>query len=183
MILLKRLNQVLHYDPHTGIFTWLVATGSLPAGRQAGSINSSGHRVITIDGETYRAHALAWFMMTGHWPRRQVDHRNCVKDDNRWANLRLANNHQNGCNRAKQRNNSSGYKGVYKNKQKWRAKLQLKGRTIHLGSYASLQQAALVYNQAALKHFGEFAHLNQINLVFLILYRASGLADRCGAPT
>jgi len=33
----------------------------------------------------------------------------------------------------------------------------------YLGSYATEEQAAIVYNEAAIKSYGEFANLNIIN--------------------
>ncbi len=96
--------------------------------------------------------------------RAQVDHKDGNGLNNQQYNLRLATNAQNGRNRGKQHNNTSGYKGVYWNKQdrKWRANIRCDGRIIHLGYFVNSEDAARAYNDAAIKYFGEFAKLNEI---------------------
>lgn len=94
----------------------------------------------------------------------EVDHINGDKNDNRRTNLRAASKGQNGMNKTKMSGLSSQYKGVswYKRLKKWQVKLALNGKTIHLGLFHSETDAALTYNQAALKYFGEFARLNEV---------------------
>jgi hypothetical protein len=84
--------------------------------------------------------------------------------NNQRLNLRLATVSQNGINRPKQRNNTSGYKGVHwrKDSHKWQAKIQINGKDIHLGYFTSKKEAAKAYNKAALKYFGKFAVLNKV---------------------
>jgi hypothetical protein len=93
-----------------------------------------------------------------------VDHRNHDTLDNRRSNLRLATYVENGRNRRKvaRRNKSSKYKGVtyYKKRNVWRACICVNGRTIWLGEFKSELEAALAYDAAAKKYFGEFACLN-----------------------
>jgi hypothetical protein len=63
------------------------------------------------------------------------------------------------------RSGSSVYKGVshVKSKNLWRAEIWLDGKCIHLGEYASEDEAAKAYNDAARKYFKEFAYQNQIH--------------------
>jgi hypothetical protein len=56
----------------------------------------------------------------------------------------------------------SGYKGVTPNGSGWAAKIYYDGKSYHLGTYQTKKQAALAYNLAATKFFGEFAYLNEI---------------------
>lgn len=93
----------------------------------------------------------------------QVDHRNGNGLDNRRKeNLRVCTGSQNQHNRRKNSNNTSGYKGVYWYKQrgKWRARIEFNGKEISLGYYTDAVQAARAYDEAARKHHGEFANLN-----------------------
>lgn len=91
-----------------------------------------------------------------------VDHINRDKLDCRKENLRECTNSQNLHNRPKQKNNKSGYKGVYwfKPHQLWRAKIQVNGAQIHLGYFKNKKEAAEVYDSAAKKHHGDFARTN-----------------------
>jgi hypothetical protein len=93
----------------------------------------------------------------------EVDHRR-VDDtlDNRKSNLRLATHRQNMCNKKKLRTNTSGYIGVtwQKDIQRFRARIQVYGRSISLGCFADAEGAARAYDQAALTYHGEFSRLN-----------------------
>ena len=102
-------------------------------------------------------------MGLGKGDQREVDHINGNRLDNRRCNLRICDSVGNNRNCSMQKNNKSGYKGVrYYYKGKWRAEIQIFGRTIHLGCFADKKDAARAYNEAAKKYFGEFARLNVI---------------------
>ena len=90
------------------------------------------------------------------------DHINGDKLDNRRCNLRPATNQQSGCNRSKQKNNTSGYIGVCWDKQrkKWMAQIKVNRKHIHLGRHDDIEDAARAYNKAAIKYHGKFARLN-----------------------
>lgn len=75
-------------------------------------------------------------------------------------NLRIATNSQNAANGRKYRNGvTSQYRGVcwHLKGHKWQAHIGLNGKTIHLGTYTDEIAAALAYDAAARKYFGEFA--------------------------
>ena len=93
-----------------------------------------------------------------------VDHRDCNGLNNQKSNLRLCSYAQNGQNSRLQSRNKAGYKGVYWDlaKQKWRAMITIDQKMKHIGHYESILDAATAYNDMALKHFGEFAKLNEI---------------------
>lgn len=159
---LERLREALNYDPLTGIF---IRTQAGTPGNQrfigevAGNLDAKGYRVISIDGKTYKAHRLAWFYVTGEWPKNQIDHQNEDKDDNRFRNLRDASGSQNQQNRGKPRTNTSGQKGVYwlTRKRPWRASIRHKGRQIYLGSFFTKDEATAAYAAAAKNYHREFA--------------------------
>lgn len=100
-----------------------------------------------------------------------VDHINGDRLDNRRSNLRICSNQENLCNKPKQLNNTSGYKGVTWRKiaKKWLAQIQVNNKTIHLGYYETKEEAALAYNIAAKKYHGEFACQNDIETIKLNL--------------
>jgi hypothetical protein len=97
--------------------------------------------------------------MTGQWPKREIDHRNRVRDDNAWDNLREATSRQNKINSALKRSNRSGFRGVCfdNGRQKWRADIRDKGKRRTLGFYDAPELAAAAYAAAALKMHGPFA--------------------------
>lgn len=91
-----------------------------------------------------------------------VDHINGDRLDNRLENLRICTNEENRRNNNKlNKHNTSGYRGVRKFKKKWRAQICVNGEIIHLGTFSDAIQAAHVYDEAALKHHGEFATTNK----------------------
>lgn len=154
-----RLRELLHYDPETGEFRWRNDTKySLRAGRIAGGVGASnGYRVIGVDGDIYRAHQLAWLYMTGRWCWPMIDHRDGNPANNCWNNLRRATYSENNANRALQRNNRSGFKGVSLRGGKWRARIRKNGRLHALGAFATPEAAHAAYVAAAHRLFGEFA--------------------------
>lgn len=89
----------------------------------------------------------------------QVDHINGNSLDNRKENLRFCTNQQNSFNRQAQKNNKLGIKGVSwkKSHKKFMARIKVGEKVIHLGHFDSAIKAALVYQEAEKKYFGEFA--------------------------
>jgi len=88
-----------------------------------------------------------------------VDHINGDKLDNRKENLRLCSQSQNMMNRGKNKNNTSGLKGVIfrKDTKKWQAQIKLNYKNINLGSYESAIDASKARRRAEKKYYGEFA--------------------------
>ncbi len=96
-------------------------------------------------------------------PPLMVDHINRNPFDNRRVNFRIATKAQNTQNKGKTSTQcSSRFKGVCWDvaHQKWRASICPNRRTRYLGLFADERAAAQAYNDAALRHFGEFAQLN-----------------------
>jgi hypothetical protein len=94
----------------------------------------------------------------------QVDHINEDVLDNRKQNLRLCTHGENGQNRGKQKNGKNPYKGITQNpnSKRWMAHIGYNKKHYYLGTYATPEEAARAYNEAALKHHGAFAKLNVI---------------------
>ena len=74
---------------------------------------------------------------------KQVDHINRDKLDNRKSNLRIVTNQENHFNEGLSKNNSSGVKGVYYNKDcnKWVCQITLNGKIIYGGLFDNLEMA------------------------------------------
>jgi hypothetical protein len=99
-------------------------------------------------------------LITGAPDGMLVDHFNMDGLDNRRANLRVCTKAENMCNRGKQANNTTGFKGVFRSKDRYLVQITVDGRIKSIGRYATPEEAARVYDQAALKYHGRFARLN-----------------------
>src|SRR5262249_1798675 len=130
-------------------------------GTIAGCINpTDGYWRIKIKGRNYYAHKLAWFYVTAKFPTFHLDHKNTIKCDNRFENLRPASRSLNGANRRKPRNNTSGFKGVSTwPSGRWFARIRYSGKLHHLGTFDDPAVAHVVYVEAAKRLFGEFARV------------------------
>lgn len=90
-----------------------------------------------------------------------VDHINRNRFDNRLDNLRLCTTKQNMANQGVKRSNTTGYKGVSKFREQYSAKIRINGEMTHLGLYDTPEDAALAYDYAARREFGEdYAYCN-----------------------
>lgn len=90
----------------------------------------------------------------------QADHVDGNRLNNTRSNLRIATKTENLRNKAMHKNNTTGYKGVYCRRGRYRAHIQTEGRNIHIGTYNTPEAAARAYDEAAKKYFGKFARLN-----------------------
>lgn len=62
------LKSILEYDPDTGVFVWKVRTKQGPAGIIAGRVHARGYIHIYVGSTAYKAHRLAFKIMTGRDP-------------------------------------------------------------------------------------------------------------------
>lgn len=144
----KEIEPKWHYNPDTGSIT--------KDGVVKGSY-SGGYLLIWYNGKMRKAHHLA-FELQGLPVPEVVDHINCVRDDNRWCNLRPATARGNSCNRHNM--SRSGFKkGAYYNRQsnQWYSRIRVQGVHIYLGSFPNEDAAHAAYVKAATHHHGEFA--------------------------
>ena len=164
------VRELLDYDPETGEFTYRTRPGDSHsdvtfnarfAGRKAGSFNH-GYWRVKIRSIAYSGHRLAWVWMKGEWPTEDVDHKNTLKGDNRFDNLRPATRGQNVANVGLMRHNKVGLKGVcWKPRQgrhgKYHAQITYRQKVHHLGFYDNPEAAHAAYVRAAQEMHGEFA--------------------------
>ncbi len=149
----KYVRMLLDYDSESGIL-YRKHTKNV-----AGCPNKRGYILVRIKDRLYYAHRLIWLIQTGEWPEHQVDHRDLDKGNNRWENLRDATPSQQKWNQPKNKNNTSGIKGVSfcEFYQKWKAVIGYKGKTITIGYFFTAEDAIIARARRAQELHGEFA--------------------------
>lgn len=161
---LDRLQEVLDYDPETGVFSWRIRIGPrCKLGQPAGCIKTQGYRRIAIDGVSYTASHLAWYHFYGEPSDSDLDHKDRNKDNNRISNLRKATFSQNSMNIGRLVTNTSGFKGVSKfsfnTRKKWRAQIRQNGKRFYLGAFDTPEEAYAAYCAKAAELHGKFMRL------------------------
>ena len=150
------LKSILHYNPETGAFTWLVSRGNqfTRPGMLAGSDDGKGYRKIEIGGKGYYGHRLAFLYMTGAFPEKDTDHIDGNPSNDAWANLRAVSTRENMLNKRRYNNNKSGRVGVIWSKGggKWVAHISVDKRLKHLGVFESLDDAIACREAAEIKY-------------------------------
>ena len=157
-----RLFEVLFYNSRSGLFYWNLRTRTDLNGKVAGKINPNGYRQIKVDQRYYYAHRLAFLYMTGRWPTDQIDHKNRIKDDNRWDNLREATPAQNSQNAYKKKVGVSGHRWVYPRPEGGFAVfVKDHGHQVYLGTFGNKKEAINVAMCAIKQRHGSFAALEE----------------------
>ena len=160
MITQERLKELLYYHPESGDFVWLSLASKqsrVQIGSQAGT-PCTGYTRITVDGELYLAHRLAFLYMTGKFPEADADHKDTDRGNCCWDNLREATRSQNIVNTRPRRNSVLGVKGVSTSGNKFRADIkESKAKFRYLGTFDTVEAASAAFMAAARERHGEFA--------------------------
>jgi len=175
MLTQQYLKECLNYCPNTGVFTWLERPAhhfKPTAKRKSSHIRNnwnalySGHISdckmrgkhtlyisIGINRKKYLGHRLAWLYVYGEMPDEHIDHINGIGTDNSISNLREASNAKNMTNTKHYTNNTSGIKGVhlYKRTGRWIANIQKDKKNLHLGCFATIEEAANARKKAEIE--------------------------------
>lgn len=89
-----------------------------------------------------------------------IDHKDGNPANNRKDNLRLCTGAENNHNQAKNKNNTSGFKGVsyHKPTGKYVARIIVDSKQIWLGRFDAAEEAHEAYCSAAIKYHGDYAN-------------------------
>ena len=158
---MEQMKTDFEYVEPSGELLWRVNRGRARYGAKVGCLTPDGYLVVGFMKRVYRVHQIIWLLHYGEWPQSSIDHINGNKVDNRISNLRLCNDSQNQRNVGKKKTaRHSKHKGVDLHKGKWRARIRPgDGTRIELGHFATEEQAADAYREAAKKYHGEYARL------------------------
>lgn len=155
------LKEFMDYDCDTGIFTWKKhRCQTATPGRVVTNLDAKGYVTFGWNRHNYRAHHVAWWWVTGEMPQGEIDHKNNIRHDNRFCNLRKASSTQNNHNRLKPVTNTSGVKGVnwHKHRGAWVARVTVNGHRVHLGYFDELSAAERAVRDAREYLHGEFCN-------------------------
>ncbi len=157
------LNEILYYNG--GCLFWRIDIGKkIKAGTRAGCVNSKkGYRRVLYNRTRISEHRAIWVLHYGSIPEGlEVDHIDTDKTNNLLSNLRLVTSAQNKWNKLVRKDSLSGYKGVCKCKNRWRASIRINSKAINLGSFLTVELAHEAYKAAAVKYHGQFANFGGI---------------------
>lgn len=150
----SQLKEHLHYSPETGAFTRLVSTRLDKIGAVVGRTATNGYVIVSLLGWSHSAHRLAFLYMEGYFPEGLVDHKDRVKTNNKWDNLREASNSCNARNSNLSSTNTSGVLGVcwISERKKWSAHIKAEGKPQYLGRFTNKDNAVLARYKAEVKY-------------------------------
>ena len=144
--------EYFDYNKDTGELVWKKSSGQRSrTGEAVGSIESRGYLTVGLFGKRYKVHRIIWIHQYGYEPI-QIDHINQIKTDNRLNNLREVTHDVNHKNRPIQINNSSGYSGVHKKKNRWIARIKVNQDRKYLGSFETFEDAVIAKKEAEVKY-------------------------------
>jgi len=150
----KQLKKLLNYNKATGVFTWLNTRRGAQINSIAGTLDFGGYVRIQINKKVYKAHRLAWVYIYGVSPKKEIDHINGNKKDNRICNLRDVSTSENSKNSKLYCTNTSGVVGITYNKisMKWIAQITVNYKNIRLGTFKNKKDAIESRTQANQKY-------------------------------
>lgn len=148
------LKEYFYYDSGK-LYRRYSTSGSAMANTEVGSIVTVGvlsYRRTRLLEKNIAVHQMIFAMHYGRWSNNLLDHINHNTLDNHIENLREVTNYQNQQNRLINKNNSSGYSGIRKNKKGlWVATISHQGKRIFLGSSKDLEIAKILRKQGETK--------------------------------
>lgn len=148
--------MVWSYDRAIGHFFWRVAPKfGIRVGDRAGYFDGRYWR-LRWKRRNYKASRVAWLMVTGDWPKAQIDHINRNRLDDSFMNLREATNSENCCNRNVRIDNAVGISGIYVRNGRFVVSITKDGKKIFTRRFLTLDDAAKARVAAVQEHHGQF---------------------------
>ncbi len=158
MITQDYLKSQLHFNPETGIFTWINARKKVKINTVAGCLHKkTNYYYICLDLKKYKLHRLAWFYMYGEWPS-VIDHIDGNSLNNKISNLRKCTFQQNMLNQKLRKDNTTGVKGIRFCKHgKWRVLITENNIKHHVGYFDDFFEACCAAYSNRIRLHKQFA--------------------------
>jgi hypothetical protein len=165
------LRDLISYDPETGDMVWKERPAKFFIGakrdgdwsakqwnsRLAGkpalaSVAATGCLNGSVFAQPLLAHRVAWAIYHGEWPKNEIDHINGNRADNRIVNLRDVPRSLNVKNCKRRKDNTSGFAGVYRYKNRYLAHLRINGKLKIVARCDTPEEAFAIREQEKLKY-------------------------------
>jgi hypothetical protein len=160
MITQQRLHELFEYRDDGNLIRKMSVRGGNKIGDVVGSINREGYYAVNVDGTQTYIHRMIFLYHHGYLTDGlQIDHKDNNRANNRIENLREVTRSQNMHNSKIPSSNTSGIKGVSwsKKRQKWKAAIKKNYKTILLGYYDTIEEAAAAVEKGRKELHGDFA--------------------------
>jgi len=151
MLNYKKAIELYDYCPNTGIVRSKVKRRQAEVGTILGSPHGKGYLTVWYINRNYFLHRVIWLLVTGNWPRQEIDHIDGNRSNNSWANLREASTFVNTKNQKMRESNSSGVIGVSRSSsvsKPWRATIVVNRNQINLGNFKTVEEASISRKKA-----------------------------------
>lgn len=153
------------YDPATGILKNKVSGHGIVIGARAGvfAYRDRAHTIpkdrrLAVCRKTYVEQNIIWLWMTGTWPKHEVDHVDHDPFNNKWANLREAEDSENNANRRSPNRKVGRLKWVTQRRGKYEAQVQWRRKHYHVGVFPTEQEAHDAAYAVARRLHGQFVN-------------------------
>jgi hypothetical protein len=157
---IDEIRSILDLDAETGALRWKQKIAKkVVVGAEAGRPMSNGYKRIQIDKVRLLAHHVVFALTHNYWPS-EIDHINNDPSDNRPCNLREVTRSQNNWNTRKPTHNTSGVKGVFKQRSgvTWTVRLKCYGKLYRVGKFPTAGSASEFLDLFRSMAHGEFAN-------------------------
>jgi hypothetical protein len=140
----SQLREILSYDRESGDLVRIKSDKRF-VNKKAG-FEAEGYWKLKVFNKTMYSHRVIWCMVTGDWPKHEIDHVDGNKLNNRMNNLRDAPHAINTQNFRKCRKDNLLKKlGVSKDGDSYRTEIQVNGERFYIGSFPTALDAVEAY--------------------------------------
>lgn len=144
----KLVDELFYYDHETGVVKNKIHRNHNALKDHATGYLHEGYLNVEINNKPFMVHRIAWRLYYKKWPKKQIDHINGNRSDNRICNLRDVSNRENQLNRKEHRNGKIIGFSYVKEKKKYKAQICINKKQYYLGYYKTEIEAHEQYLRA-----------------------------------